>query len=258
MRARTHVDARARAHTCSQTRRPFVGPYAFGASNSNVCPSSYTPIPTAAECAAAAVASVAAAAAAGIATTAYNGVMSSSVCSGDVHPMGCFYSMTGSCIAVGVWFNPDPVGAARSSGRLLCRLRGTAAPTNAGDTNAPTTAIMMSTTLSHGMTRAVFTLRPPSPCTAALVYAPLPGPRACAYGRLPRIVSGLAGDVSSISIGAFVWRCGSNDCYPNDASCSLGVDAFAHGGTELNGTLPDAIGRLSCRSKITSMYAPQR
>jgi hypothetical protein len=116
-----------------------------------VCPSSYTPITTAAECAAAAAASVAAAAAAGIATTVYGGVMpsisSASACgtnsgqiSGAVYPMGCFYYSTGSCMAVGVWFNPDPVGAARSSGRLLCKLRGTAAPTNAGDTNAPTAA----------------------------------------------------------------------------------------------------------------------
>ncbi len=116
-----------------------------------MCPSSYTPITTAAECAAAAEASVAAAAAAGIATTAYGGVMpsipsdsASGNCSGQfigaLYPMGCFYYSTGSCMAVGVWFNPDPVGAARSSGRLLCELRGTAAPTNAGDTNAPTTA----------------------------------------------------------------------------------------------------------------------
>ena len=65
---------------------------------------------------------------------------------------------------------------------------------------------------------------------------------------------GLAGDVSSISIGAFVWRCDddSNGCLTRAASCALGAPYDS-----LNGTLPDAIGRLSCRSQITSMYAPQ-
>jgi hypothetical protein len=63
---------------------------------------------------------------------------------------------------------------------------------------------------------------------------------------------GLAGDVSSISIGAFVWRCGSIDCPTASGSCSLDAPYGL-----LSGTLPDAIGRLSCRSQITSMYAPQ-
>ncbi len=151
-----------------------------------MCPSSYTPITTAAECAAAAAASVAVAAAAGIATTAYGGVMpsipsisTSGSCTGQLfigalYPMGCFYYSTGICMAVGVWFNPDPVGKERSSGRLLCKLRGTAAPTNVGDTNAPTTAAptaapTLSTTLIawHDTRRCLLCARRRR-CTAAL------------------------------------------------------------------------------------------
>jgi hypothetical protein len=265
-RTHTHVDARARVHTCSQTHVPFVGPYAFGASNSNVCPSSYTPITTAAECAAAAAASVAAAA--GIATTAYGGVMpsisSASACGtnsgqiiGALYPMGCFYYSTGSCMAVGVWFNPDPVGAARPSGRLLCKLRGTAAPTNTGDTNAPTTAaptaalILSTTSIAWHDTRRCLLCH-----HVALLHAHSRG-SACMCLRSAaedHFRLGLAGDVSSISIGAFVWRCDSTDCptRPIGTVCSLTAPNDL-----LSGTLPAAIGRLSCRSQITSVYAPQ-
>jgi hypothetical protein len=210
------------------------------------------------------------AAAAGIATTAYGGVMpsvpsdsTSGSCTGDLigalYPMGCFYYSTGSCMAVGVWFNPDPVGAARSSGRLLCKMRGTAAPTNTGDTNAPTTAAptaaptLSTTSIAwHDSAVACFVITllccmRPSRGSARMCL------RSAAEDHLRR---GLAGDVSAISIGTWVWRCGATDC-PTwspifGAYCSLDAPDDL-----LSGTLPDAIGRLSCRSQITSMYAPQ-
>ncbi len=265
-RARTHIDAHACVHTYSQTNRPSVGPYAFGASSSNFCPASHAPITTAAECAAAAATSVAAAAA-GIATTTYGGVMpsisTSGTCSGQfsgaAYPMGCFYYSTGSCMAVGVWFNPDPVGAARSSGRLLCKLRGTAEPTNAGDTNAPTTAaptaaLTLSTTLIawHGMRRCRFALAVALHCCTCMRTA---RGSTRLHLREDHFRLDLAGDVSSISMGTFVWRCGSSDCYTDWPSCALSIGLSS---VALSGTLPDAIGRLSCRSKIDAMYAPQR
>ena len=98
------------------------------------------------------------------------------------------------------------------------------------------------------MTRAVACFAPA--VAVALLHSVRVCLRSAAEDHFRR---GLAGDVSSISIGAFVWRCDSFDCGTGAASCFLRDDF----NIMLNGTLPDAIGRLSCRSQITSVYAPQ-
>ena len=82
----------------------------------------------------------------------------------------------------------------------------------------------------------------------------------------------MAGDVDSITIGGFTWSCSATStgstnglgCMPARDACSiippfspLDPTMLAQASTApLNGTLPDAIGRLSCRSKITRMCAP--
>jgi hypothetical protein len=58
-----------------------------------------------------------------------------------------------------------------------------------------------------------------------------------------------AGDVPSITIGSWRWSC-AIDCL--GSTCGLSPDVGAV--YSLNGTLPDAIGSLSCRSKIKIMY----
>jgi hypothetical protein len=120
--------------------------YAYGAANSNVCPAGFEPITTAADCETAAAESRTAAATAGIATTTrYGGVMPSNA----AYPRGCFYYSTGIIMAVGVWFNPDPVGAARSSGQLICKRPFSPTPPTAGLAGWPVCA---GTPASPGMT----------------------------------------------------------------------------------------------------------
>jgi hypothetical protein len=79
----------------------------------------------------------------------------------------------------------------------------------------------------------------------------------------------VAGDVDSITIGGFTWNCMYRafgvGCSPALSACSIDppmstIDpTFVSGSTlpiaPLNATLPEAIGRLSCRSKITRMCA---
>ncbi len=60
---------------------------------------------------------------------------------------------------------------------------------------------------------------------------------------------GCAGEVESTTIGGMPWSCAA-DC-PNP-TCAVTIDTFFYG-TRITGTLPDAIGNLSCRSKITHM-----
>jgi hypothetical protein len=60
---------------------------------------------------------------------------------------------------------------------------------------------------------------------------------------------GRAGGVPSITIGSWRWSC-ATDCLGLTCGLSLDVGAVV----SLNGTLPDAIGSLSCRSKIRLMY----
>jgi hypothetical protein len=61
---------------------------------------------------------------------------------------------------------------------------------------------------------------------------------------------GRAGAVDAIAIGAWRWSC-SASC--TGASCVLGPGTA--GTPAINGTLPREIGMLSCRSKITDVYA---
>ena len=61
----------------------------------------------------------------------------------------------------------------------------------------------------------------------------------------------LAGDVDSVSIGAWQWSC-AIDCAGTTCTLRPGT------GEVVSGTLPDAIGRLSCRSKVTAMYGAAR
>ncbi len=87
----------------------------------------------------------------------------------------------------------------------------------------------------------------------------------------PPIVS--ASNVDSIAVGSWEWSCavdcanttcmlGPDPCeYANDGECDVPVhcDAGDHSdcgevAPVVAGTLPDAIGRLSCRSKIEKVY----
>jgi hypothetical protein len=94
----------------------IAGPYAFGALNADRCPAQTYYIGSEAECRAAGAAL----------NLAWGAAMNSATV-----PRWCSASTTA------VSFNAHPIGGAFVSARPVCLSIGTAAPTNAGDTNAP-------------------------------------------------------------------------------------------------------------------------
>jgi hypothetical protein len=96
-----------------------AGPYAFGALNADRCPAQTYYIGSEAECRAAGAAL----------NLAWGAAMNS-----PTVPRWCSASTTA------VSFNAHPIGGAFVSARPVCVTSGTAAPTNVGDTDAPTIA----------------------------------------------------------------------------------------------------------------------
>jgi hypothetical protein len=94
-----------------------AGLYAFGALNADRCPAQTYYIGSEAECRAAGAAL----------NLAWGAAMNS-----PTVPRWCSASTTA------VYFNAHPIGAAFVSARPVCLSSGTAAPTNVGDTDAPT------------------------------------------------------------------------------------------------------------------------
>jgi hypothetical protein len=93
-------------------------------------------------------------------------------------------------------------------------------------------------------------LRPPAGAStdSVSVGPPRPRPHLDLQSSFAGTLVSCVGDVPSITIGSWRWSC-ATDCL--GSTCGLSPDVGAV--YSLNGTLPEAIGSLSCRSKIKIM-----